>query len=581
MPEQKTVRLFTSVLSNPWAQKNPEALNFTTTTDLGSEPRQVCLLHETIAVGGTELSRALASQGVKIHPPGERYIREFLMAWLTQLHNAQASIDSVPFGWWVNKSERHGFVYGGIILKDDGTEEPAGFGDVQLRALYQPVGALPAWVEACKMVTDQKRPELDCIIAAAFAAPLMVVPAEYSALLSVWGASGAGKSTAVKVAQAVWGHPKTTKEVTMSTARSVIHKMGQIRNLPVFWDEVKNARAQKQVFDTFFTGSEGVGPGRLTQHIEQRARDDWQNMLIICSNINFIDYVVKEQTTTTAGMYRVFEYNIASVDPSAPGQIDAMDASRITQKLETNYGVIGMAYAKKLARDPKGIDAFTLGVCKDFSASVSATKEERFWIAICGTLLAGAFFANELGATLDIPVMAEFLKAAYIKNRDRMVDESREGGTVTNTEEALTAFLKTYVENTLFTDTFPVGKGKPKTVTLLGTHPDKLRPRPIHVQWAVADRVLRISRPKFAAYLQEHDTSPMPIFIGLKDHFGAEFPYSTLGGGTSFRGGHERIIQIPVPVGSVLEDQMYAHSPVAIDGQPLPPVDNLPLTDAT
>lgn len=577
MPDQKSIPLFTCELSHPWAQKNPEAINFTTTTDLGST-RQVCLLHETIAGGGSELFKELARQGVKIHPPGERYIKEFFMAWLTQLHNAQASIDSVPFGWWIDKSKRHGFVYGGTIMKDDGTEEPAGFGDTQLRELYQPVGLLPPWVTACKMVTDQKRPELDCIIAAAFAAPLMVVPAEYSALLSVWGDSGAGKSTAVKVAQGVWGHPKKTKEVTMSTARSVVHKMGQIRNLPVFWDEVKNAKAQKQVFDTFFTGSEGVGPGRLTQHIEQRARDDWQNMLIICSNISFVDHIVKEQTTTTAGMYRVFEYHIAGVSPTAPGQIDAMDASRITQELETNYGVMGMAYAKLLASDPKEIDARTLEVCKEFSASVSATKEERFWIAICGTLLAGASYANRLGATLDVPAMTEFLQKAYVKNRDRMVDESREGGTVTHTEEALTAFLKTYVENTLFTDTFPVGKGKPKVVTLL-FHPDPHRPRPIHVQWAVGDRVLRISRPKFTDYLQEHNVSPMPIFIGLKDHFKAEFPFSTLGGGTQFRGGHERIIQIPVPGGSVLEDQMYAHTPLA--DQPVSPPVDLPLTDAT
>ena len=104
MSDQKTVKLFTSVLTDPWAQKNPEALNFTTTTDIGSPPRHVCILHSTIAVGGAELNRSLADQGVKIYPPGERYIREFLMAWLTQLHQAQGSIDSVPFGWWVKKS---------------------------------------------------------------------------------------------------------------------------------------------------------------------------------------------------------------------------------------------------------------------------------------------------------------------------------------------------------------------------------------------------------------------------------------------------------------------------------------------
>ena len=87
---------------------------------------------------------------------------------------------------------------------------------------------------------------------------------EYSAVLSVWGASGAGKSTAVKVAQSVWSHPKKTKEITMSTAKSIVHKMGEIRNLPVYWDEIKDPAAQKNVFDVFFTGTEGTAPAVST-----------------------------------------------------------------------------------------------------------------------------------------------------------------------------------------------------------------------------------------------------------------------------------------------------------------------------
>ena len=563
--------LFSCRLSMPWAQKGPYALNFTTTMDKNKVTGKwhmagASLTHETIQGGGIDLWKTLGRQGVKLVPENKRYLEGFLMSWYTKMHDADEAAMSVPFGWWSPGGKRHGFVFGGLVMKDDGTESPSGMGDTHLREAYQPTGDTQPWIDACKMVTDQKRPELDAIIAGAFAAPLMVVPAEYSALLSAWGATGVGKSTAMKVGLSVWGHPKLTKEVTSSTSKSVIHKMGQIRNLPVYWDEIKNKKAQIQVFETFFSGSEGTGPSRLTSNIEQRARSDWQTMMVICSNISFVDHIVGEQRTTTAGIYRVFEYYIGSSGFNAPGQIDAMDASRLTQALEDNYGVVGMEYAALLAKDPVAADAFTLSVCKKFSAEIKATKEERFWVALCGTLLAGAFYANSLGAQIDLAALNTFLLMTYEKNRERMKDEGVEGGTRINTEEALTGFLKAHVENTLYTDTFPQGKGRPKPVTdIFG--PDPHRPRPIHVQWVIDERKLRISRPEFFDYLQEKSTSPIQIMNGLKDFFRASLSYAVLGAGTVHGGGQEHIITIPIPKNSPLEAQLLVHQKKVDDGE--------------
>lgn len=565
--------IFSCQLSLPWAQKGPDALNFTTTVDRTKVAGKwhmfgASIEHQTIQGGGIDLLKTLARQRVKTVSDNERFLKGFLMSWYTKLHDADEATVSVPFGWWTVEGERHGFVFGGLIMKDDGPPSPAGMGDTSLREAYQPMGDIWPWIDACKMVTDQKRPELDAIIAASFAAPLMVVPGEYSALLSAWGATGVGKSTAIKVGQSVWGHPKKTKEVTASTSKSVIHKMGQLRNLPVYWDEVTNKKSQAKVFDTFFSGSEGIGPGRLTADIEQRDRADWQTLLIICSNLSFVDHIVGEQRTTTAGMYRVFEYYIPSVMPDAPGQIDTMDASRLTQALESNYGAVGMLYAERLATNPKEIDKFTLSLCREFSVAIKATKEERFWVALCGILLAGASYANEFGAQIDINALHSFLMVAYQKNRDRMLDEGVEGGTRVNTEEALTGFIKAHVENALYTDTFPAGKGRPKPVVdIFG--PDPHRPRPIHVQWAVDDRKLRISRPEFFKYLHEKSISAIQIINGLKDFFGATVSYSVLGAGTVHGGGQEHVITLPIPPNSPLEAQLLVHSKKVDEGDGL------------
>lgn len=555
------VRLFKKILSKPWTQSNPYALHFTTTRDKGVTSPVV--LYEKDVGSSQAIFDELVKQGVLINvPEAKPFIEEFIVSWLSKWHEVMKATEAHPFGWWKEaqagkESKVHGFVYGGRLYKDDGTDQMAGYAKPGLRHVFQPCGTIGPWLKACKMVTDRKRPEFDAIIASAFASPLMIVPAENSVLLSVYGESGSGKSTAVKVAMGVWQHPKY-KEISISTMRSAITKMGELRNLPIYWDEI-SVKAQQTVFEAFMIASEGIDGSRLTPELEYRARGHWQNMMIVTENHSFVDKVVSQHKATDAGMFRVFEF-VADKKPG-PGQLTTMEASTITQAMEDNFGNMGVAYAKYLGNNPVEADAFTRKIVEDLAKEVKQENEERYWPALVGTLIAGAEFANRLGAELDIPAMRKFLIEQYYENRKRVAKEFKRGGSAGNTTSILNGFLQTYNLNTLYTTTYPMGAGRPGVITVVDGPPLE-RKIPIYVQWTTEEYKLRISKRVLLEYLNKEEIPVSPVMNGLRDHYHADTVEGTLAKGTKYRTqlGKEYLVVIDVPKGSDMEAQMLSHS---------------------
>ena len=567
-PRIELLKLFHCHLYNAWAQSRPSALNLTTTLDLGNI-RQCSI--EQIEMDSWTLYKALLKNGIKPYPPNKKYLEEFIMAWLAKLHAAQKATASVPFGWYEEDGARHGFAFGGIVMKDDGTEHPTGYGDSKLREFYKPTGQLQPWLNACKLITDQHRPDLEIVVAASFGAPLMVATGEYGGVISAWGDSGSGKSTSVKIGQSVWGHPKKTKEVTKSTTKSVVQKMGELRHLPMYWDEIKDAKSQHEVFDTTFSATEGVIGSRLNANITFQDRGDWQTLMVICSNLCFIDHVVSQQRTTTAGIYRVFEFKVPVPDSTAVGRLGTIDVSMLTQETEHNYGVIGLLYARLLATDPVGCCKLVYDIVKDMDNNLQFTAQERFWSALCGAVLAGATLANRLGTCFDVPAMQAFMEDTIRELRHRVVDEATAGGSANNVEEVVVGFLKQFVGHTVWTDrlskAFSSGRGgRPGPIQVkFGPPPD--RRVPIHIQWAVDDNKLIFSRAKFYDYMVERKIlSPRQIMEGLKVEHGATVTKSTLCAGTQYRVLQERVIVIPVAAGSVWNEAMSAYGNAADTG---------------
>jgi hypothetical protein len=571
--EPMMLQLFYSRLSAPWAQADPDAINFQTTTDKGNV-RQASV--KMTDIPGMNLFTVLAHNKVKYHADGKRFVEGFLMAWLDRLHEAQAAAISLPFGWVGPAGAHTGFVFGGTNFHTDGKQSPSGAGDGKMREWYKPTGELKPWLTACKMITDMKRPELDAIIALSFAAPLMVFGGEYSALLSAWSSeSGSQKSSALKVGLAVWGHPKKTKEVTKTTAVSVLLKLGEIKSLPLYWDEITSEDAQKNLRKVMFTSSDGVDGGRGTPSLAQQSKGDWQLAMCCCANLSFVDHLVKEMPTTPAGLYRVFEYAVKKSPPTGTGMIDSTDASRTLQNLEGNYGIMGLAYAKLLADNATKLNQSTRDTIVQVGLDLGGNPEERYWKVLVGTLIVGATLANELGATLDVLALKTWLYATYKTNRERVLTECLVGGSHDNTEEMLTSYLKDRTDQSIWTDGFPTGMGRKRGVNIKrGPRQDSNVLKGIQVRWDVGDNMLRISKVDFSRWLQFRNVGVSSMTRGLRDNFGMTMDKRVLCAGTTHAVMQENVMSIPVKGGSAMEDVMKLWSqpddPVAAAAQPAP-----------
>jgi hypothetical protein len=499
-------------------------------------------------------------------PNTEKGVRDmaekFMVSWLDKLLKADTAIrDSGTMGWRYDKSERVGFVYGSTLYHEDGRDVPLiASTDNDFRSWYTPIGKREAWLDACKLLTDRRRPELDVIIAIGFAAPLMTFAGTlYGAIISVWGEPGTAKSTAQQVAAAIWGHPKQTRESLNSTPKSVQGRLGRCRNLAAYWDDIQDERHQDALFQTMFVATQGAEGGRLNTDASMKERLEWQTLLVACSNASFVEYLTRKQKSTTAGMRRVFEIEFNRQE-NEPGMVNATEAGRVFAALERNYGAIGAEYARLLANEHKDIDLRVAVILKEFCEKVGGTGDEAYWWGTCGVLLAGAELACRLGAEIDLAAMDEFLQSAFHYNRAIRGAEGTEGGSYANTEHALTAFLNFYVGSgsMIHVDRLFTNRHKPIEAIRSPTPG-----HPIVVQISRDQRLVIFSRREMRDYLHKKEIQARQVFNGLVKYFKAREIRHTLGAGTVYAQTQEVCFEIHVPEGRphVLTDLVQAQGP--------------------
>ena len=182
---------------------------------------------------------------------------------------------------------------------------------------------------------------------------------------------------------------------------------------------------------------------------------------------------------------------------------------------------------------------------------------------MCGVLIAGATLASRLGAELDVPAMEAFLARAYLKNRRIRAGEGTEGGSWTNTEQGLAAFLNYYIGSghVIYTDTSRSCTAA-YPITIL-RQPEKNR-KPVYIQVIRDERKMLISKRRFREYLQENEIQASQVLDGMKKFFHAREVRMTLAAGTVLALAQESCWRSRSRPGSMLlEDLLAAQGPVS------------------
>lgn len=519
-------------------------LNFTTITESG-RTTQIAIPTKEMA-SKDRLRGVMLAQGVALREHESKAAMEFFMSWVEKLQkNKAAVVSQSPFGWSVdNKSNIEGFVYGGSLWTATGSRNAA-MSDPVLARRYKPTGSKQPWLDAAKLITDQRRPALDAILASAFAAPLVKFCNEPGILLSVYSTqSGIGKTTAMKVAQAVWGDPIRAMQGLDDTQNFIFGKVGQLQNLPLYWDEVKGDHDTKAFVKLAFKLTLRKEKDRMTQSASMRESGSWQTMLISASNDSIMDHVMQQTKQTAAGVYRVFEYEVSpSLD--GRGQMDQADASRISGKIDDNYGHIGLEYATYLGGNHQTIEKDVVEFYKTIGQEMKTVAEERYWRVMVACLLKGAEYANKLGFTgIDMKGLKRFLFDVVEQLRGARRAAPTDMAEKFNISALLAQFLsEKRARNTIRTNKIHRGRGKPPQGAVKVVS-DATRLDAIHVHIGVDDKVLRMSSFVFSAWLQENGYSRVMMMKSLEKDFSTRQIRGRMAAGTDYAGVDEYLIEI-------------------------------------
>ena len=538
---QMTIPLCHYPILNGWLSNNPWTFHFTTRTEAGR--KSVVEIPTEVIFAKDGIAKFLGAKGFFCTDKQYKTLKEFFVSWLQKLQTSKESVVSAsPFGWSVVDGKTEGFTYAGRVWMKDG-DRPAANPNPQLQYQYTPKGDIAPWREIAKVVYGQNRPALNAMLAVAFAAPLTKFTGFGGLILNAFSPeSGIGKTTAMKVSQAVWGSPVLAMQGLDDTSNSVLGKMGQLRSLPMYWDEIKSDAQIKRFCSVVFNLTGGREKTRMNADSTLRVSGTWQTMMVSASNDSLIDGMAREAGSTTAGLHRLFEFQVPK-----PPQVshDIGTVQRLTGKLDDNYGHAGLVYSKFLGAHHKRVEAEVAALQDELYSETSVKQEERMWIATMAIVLKGAEYANELNL-VDIDLVT--LKAFLMETLERMRKEVQASPADLTSDMSVSSILAEFMNatrarNTLLTNRVWISRGKPaKGAIRIECDTSKLGDICVHI--GKEDKLMRISSTFFSRWMGDHGYSRQTWTKRMEQEFGLKNVHGKLGGGTEMVCAMEYLIEL-------------------------------------
>jgi hypothetical protein len=355
-------------------------------------------------------------------------------------------------GWSnVHGSPYGGFTYGGYTFTASG-RVTSGMSKA-LQPLYMPRGNLPAWKQAASHLVGHGMVELETLIASSFASPLIIfTPEDGAVVFGRSSQSGVGKTAALVVNASVWGARSSIMQ-SADTSNAIYSRAAQLCNLPLIVDElVPTTQSTKNFNEIIMAISSGKEKSRLDRSSNDRPFRTWRTLLAAASNHSLIEQASTSESNAQAA--RVFEFPVPNrFNGSA---LARSDIAQIRLQLEENFGTAGLVYAEFLGRHGAAVGALVSNYMDEFQQKLHTRDDERFWVAVSSTIIAGASIAKKLGLLpFDLDAMWEFLagniRAQRVQVKDMGVNVEDPGTHIGRLEQ----FLNAHVRNQIHTDTMP------------------------------------------------------------------------------------------------------------------------------
>jgi hypothetical protein len=475
----------------------------------------------------------LAKYNRTMNQPHIQELTRLMNAWTKELEERKQSHPMVSSLGWT----KDGFHYGGKIYNKDGSDTPAFIKDQNFHDTFSPHGDIGPWQQCANHILSQPRHAVWCILAAAFASPLVTFTGSVGAILSVVSRdTGTGKSTAMRVAQAVWGNPQGGMLAVDATDNAVAHRLGTLTHLPAYWDEVREKDEVQKFIKTIFRIAQGIEKQRLTSSIQERAVGKWELMLTVASNEAMRDHIEQVGGSSDAGMARVYEIYAAPIKDES---MDDATARHFYSKASKNYGCAGAEYAAWLAQNEASAKDLVNKIEQGLAKALMTTSDERFWLTTMSTLLAGAFLANKIGiCKFNVPELKTYLVEQF--HEMRTVKKTKYEKPLDHSVSMVARFIHEFKDFTIKSDLMPM-KGK-RTYKIMRN----AIKNPPSVRIAVTDKIIRVVQRDFEQWLYgQYGATVTHVMKDLTDQ-GMKRVRSSIDAGTDLGGGRQQCLDFPL-----------------------------------
>jgi hypothetical protein len=535
----KDQHVFTTMLDKQGNPFTVEVVNYPIHDAGIDEDDEGRLLYETSISGirrwreinvGANMQPLLAASalarnnGMFIKPINHKAARDFFVSWVQHLQDIKRYANQSAYGW---SADGKSFAFDDQLFRDNGTTDMVYRGR-RHNSSFMPVGDLKPWQDAMPLVYGNM--PLEVTVATAFAAPLIELIGSYSLVVSLYShLSGIGKSTAMMLAQAVWGHPRAGMSTLDDTTNAMMKKIGDLKNLPVYWDELRTKDQLEKVIDIVFQVTQGKGKARMNRDTSLAEVATFTTMFVVASNHGVGDTVYHQTESTSAGGLRLFEIEAMPLTTTMPDYA----ARQLIIPLQHNYGVAGATYAKWLALNRNTVLAALDKVAKDLEAKHHFEAQERFWAMTMASLIVGAGLANYVGLTrFDIAGIKAYLDVALGELRSEM--KLQNYATMSATQDVVSLMNEIMLDarnkGLIITERIPYGAiGRPVPMTLVDTDMSKVNDPWLWV--GQKDGRVRARVRPFNDWLRKRRLNPRQFIEALKGHYHVMQSKQTIGTG--------------------------------------------------
>lgn len=343
-----------------------------------------------------EVKKELSKHGVMADEAQFKKITAYVIRAIKALQTLKkADIMRKQFGWADNDTK---FIVGDREITVDGVYYSPPSSITQSMAPYfEPAGTLEEWKKAFGMY-GREGMELQAFGAlSGFGSILLKYTGQKGVMINfVHRYAGTGKTTILRMANSVCGHPEKLLGTVDDTKVAKITKIGILNNIVNTVDEITNTSAD-DFSELAYAYSQGKGKDKSERDANKLRINDttWNAISLTSANASFYDKSSSAKAVADGEMMRLLEFQIDYTDQTIISVEEGKEM--FDHVLNNNYGHAIEPFIQYIIANSDEVLETLLRVQAKIDKKLKFTSRERIWSASVAANITAGLVASNVG----------------------------------------------------------------------------------------------------------------------------------------------------------------------------------------